>query len=72
MTERVVVGPEDWVTVTNLRQLRSAGVQVSNDDFATGYSALASLHRLRVSRVKIDKQFVDSLPGAPGKEGWPE
>jgi len=67
VTERVVAGPEDWVTVTNLRRLREAGVQVSVDDFGTGYSSLAYVHRLPINRVKIDKRFVDGLPAPDGE-----
>jgi EAL domain-containing protein (putative c-di-GMP-specific phosphodiesterase class I) len=66
VTERVLAGPEDWVTVTNLRQLRAAGVAVSVDDFGTGYSSLAYINRLPISHVKVDKQFVDALPASGG------
>ena len=67
VTERIVAGSEDWATVTNLRRLRSAGVHVSIDDFGTGYSSLAYIHRLPINGVKIDKQFVDSLPADNGE-----
>jgi EAL domain-containing protein (putative c-di-GMP-specific phosphodiesterase class I)/GGDEF domain-containing protein len=66
VTERVLAGSEEGRAVTNLRHLRDAGAHVSVDDFGTGYSSLAYIHRLPISRVKIDKQFVDPLPVAEG------
>jgi len=47
--------------------LRALGVQLSIDDFGTGHSSLAYLHRLPVSELKIDRSFVadaDLKPGA--------
>jgi diguanylate cyclase len=44
-----------------LQSLRSFGVRISVDDFGTGYSSLATLDRLPVDEVKIDKSFIDGI-----------
>jgi diguanylate cyclase (GGDEF)-like protein/PAS domain S-box-containing protein len=44
-----------------LEQLRSHNVQISIDDFGTGFSSLSYLHRLPVNNLKIDRSFVSNL-----------
>jgi EAL domain-containing protein (putative c-di-GMP-specific phosphodiesterase class I) len=41
-----------------LDRLREAGVQLSIDDFGTGFSSLSYLNRLPVDELKIDGSFV--------------
>ena len=41
-----------------LRGLHDLGVQLSVDDFGTGFSSLVNLRHLPVSELKIDKSFV--------------
>ncbi len=43
---------------TTLQRLHALGVQLSVDDFGTGYTSLAYLRKLSVSELKIDKSFV--------------
>jgi diguanylate cyclase (GGDEF)-like protein len=47
--------------VRRIDAIRAMGVRVALDDFGTGFSSLASLARLPVDVVKIDKAFVDAL-----------
>jgi predicted signal transduction protein with EAL and GGDEF domain len=50
-------------TVAMLRQLKRMGTYVSIDDFGTGYSSLAYIKRLPIDSVKLDRSFVEDLPG---------
>ncbi len=45
-----------------LDQLSALGIKIGIDDYGTGYSSLAYLHRLPVQELKIDRSFVTNLP----------
>jgi diguanylate cyclase (GGDEF)-like protein len=48
-------------TIEVLRQLRSRGVVIALDDFGIGYSSLASLEQLPLTRVKLDRALIASI-----------
>jgi diguanylate cyclase (GGDEF)-like protein len=59
LTETVL--QTEAATVEVLRELRRLGVSVALDDFGTGYSTLASLERLPLTRVKLDRSLIDTI-----------
>ena len=53
-----------WSTVSTsevLTRMRLQGLQLSIDDFGTGFSSLVLLHKLPFSEIKIDRTFTKEL-----------
>lgn len=61
ITESVALHNLEQAQATVLK-LKDMGVRVAMDDFGTGYSSPGILKHLSVSRLKIDRSFVSSLP----------
>ncbi len=60
LTESVTLSQLDVVDEV-LRRLRLLDIQLALDDFGTGYSSLATLARVPVQELKIDRSFVAAM-----------
>ena len=61
ITESYIATDVDQAIET-LRAFHDMGIGVAIDDFGTGYSSMHYLQKLPITRLKIDKSFVDDLP----------
>jgi diguanylate cyclase (GGDEF)-like protein/PAS domain S-box-containing protein len=59
ITESMTMNQE--TTLEILTRLKEIGVQISIDDFGTGFSSLAYLKKYPVDELKIDKTFIDDI-----------
>ena len=62
LTESILV-QDAQEALTRMQALARLGVRLSIDDFGTGYSSLAYLKRFPIGKLKIDRSFIDGLPG---------
>ena len=47
--------------IATLQELRDMNIELAIDDFGTGYSSMSYLQKLPVTRLKIDKSFIDGI-----------
>ena len=60
ITEASLLEDREQVT-TIIHSLQNVGVSICLQDFGTGYASLAQLHTLPVDRIKIDKNFINTM-----------
>jgi diguanylate cyclase (GGDEF)-like protein len=61
LTESLLLSNED-VMFRVLNELKSMGVNLTIDDFGTGYSSLSYLRQFPVTKLKIDRSFINDVP----------
>jgi diguanylate cyclase (GGDEF)-like protein/PAS domain S-box-containing protein len=55
-------------SIARLNDLNAMGISISIDDFGTGYSSLSKLKSYPIQTLKIDKSFIDDIPGDSSSE----
>lgn len=60
ITENIAFEHDERILAT-LHALRALGVSLAFDDFGTGYASLSYLTKYPLTRVKIDRSFVQSI-----------
>ncbi|MEH2480626.1 diguanylate cyclase (GGDEF)-like protein/PAS domain S-box-containing protein [Nitrobacteraceae bacterium AZCC 2146] len=60
ITENIALGREDGA-LAPLKALRAMGIGIAFDDFGTGYASLSYLTRYPLTRIKIDRSFVQKI-----------
>lgn len=60
LTESLLIS-DTSKTYKTLRAIKSLGIQLSIDDFGTGFSSLAYLNTMPIDTLKIDKAFTDTI-----------
>jgi len=65
VTESILIEHPE-VVIDTLTRLRALGIKIVLDDFGTGFSSLAYLHRFPLDTLKIDASFVQRMVDEQG------
>jgi EAL domain-containing protein (putative c-di-GMP-specific phosphodiesterase class I) len=61
ITESTIMQDDELIDAS-FKALGDMGIGLALDDFGTGYSSLTYLRRFPITRVKIDRSFVEGIP----------
>lgn len=61
LLETIMVDDEELKLSSKLSTLRHAGIDVELDDFGTGYASLRQVDPKEISRLKIDRSFIQDI-----------
>jgi EAL domain-containing protein (putative c-di-GMP-specific phosphodiesterase class I) len=64
LTEGLLLANAD-VTLSVLKELKAMGLTLAIDDFGTGYSSFSYLRQFQVSKIKIDRSFIQYVAVKP-------
>ncbi|MEQ1770477.1 MAG: EAL domain-containing protein, partial [Devosia sp.] len=67
LVESIYLDENDDIVAWNIDQIRDLGIDIEIDDFGTGYASIVSLLKLNPRRLKIDRQLVMPVLGAPAQ-----
>ncbi len=67
ITETIIL-QHDEALIAPLRALRDLGIGLAFDDYGTGYASLSLLKRFPLTRLKIDRSFVQGMEGSAGDQ----
>lgn len=59
-------------TIQILSGLKAMGIRIAIDDFGIGYSSLSHLRQFPIDIIKIDRSFIQDVPGDPADEAITE
>ncbi|MEJ5081682.1 MULTISPECIES: putative bifunctional diguanylate cyclase/phosphodiesterase [unclassified Ochrobactrum] len=60
VTESAIIADRNQTSLV-LQRLKNAGINIALDDFGTGYSSLSYLNSLPLTKVKVDRSFVQDI-----------
>jgi EAL domain-containing protein (putative c-di-GMP-specific phosphodiesterase class I) len=65
ITEEIALGG-DAASISGLTAIRDLGIGIAFDDYGTGYASLSMLTHYPLTRLKIDRAFVNRMRSNPG------